>query len=171
MRYYLVTIDPCEDRLPEVLDWNENVPISAFYQERTWEIKFRNLLNIKDTGWEPRYLKILLSPLPLVNESLLPVFELYGFHGIQKQMIFLDRKRSKAELYFLLQLKRIASKLEPSAGRMVMKCKSETIVDVNAFYVMDGRKCHLICSLPLVESLILQGLVGVNFTNVEMEWR
>lgn len=169
MKYYIVTQNPCEVHIPEVVDWYSKVPVAAFYQERTWEIKNRNLLMVKGSFFEPRYLKLLFSPFPLVHESILPLFETMGFHGINKQMVLLDCQRSRVELYYLLLLEKVQAKLEESNGKLILICRQKAVIDRNAFYVLNRTKCHLICSLVLVEHLIRQGAVGLQFVEVEIK--
>lgn len=168
MRYYIVTLNEKEVHAPVITNWYQTVPVSQFFQGKTWKIPFRNLLFVKDCGWEPRYLKILLSPFPLIHESVLPVFDAYGVKCIQKQMVFLDIRYEKAELYFLLQLLQINVKIKREFNQAFIRCNQRELIDCDAFYVIDNQKCFLVCSLALIESLIRQGLKGISLEPVEI---
>lgn len=171
MKYYLVSLDPKEIHIPQITDWYEKVPVRAFYGNRLWEIKNRNLLTVKESIWQPRYLKVLFSPFPLVHESVFSVFEAYGFHEMYDQMVFLDSQHAKAELYLLLHLKRLQLDVQNQEGKKRIICKYREVIDLNAFYVMEGQSCHLICSLPLIESLVRQGMTGIELSEAIIEWR
>lgn len=169
MRYYIVSLSEDEVHIPEITNWYSSVSVQSFYKGKTWEIPFRNLLQVKNCGWEPRYLKLLFSPFPLVHESLLPVFEMYGFACINKQMIFLDIAYRKSELYYLILLLQIKGRLEQGGQVLYVSCSRRRLTDLDAFYVLDGKKCLFICSLAMIESILREGVTGIHLEPVEIK--
>lgn len=170
MRYYIVSLEQDEVHTPVVTNWYSTIPVQSFYNGKTWEIPFRNLLRVKDCGWEPRYLKLLFSPFPLIHYSLLPVFEEYGLKYISKQMILLDIAYKKSELYYLLLLYRIeGSSIERGEAGTFVACNQRDVTDLDAFYILDNQKCSLVCSLALIESLLREGLVGIHLEPIEIK--
>ena len=167
MRYYIVSLDQSEVHAPVVTNWYSTVPVQSFYNGRTWEIPFRNLLQVKDCGWEPRYLKLLFSPFPLIHDSLLPVFEEYGLNYISKQMIFLDMAYRKSELYYLLSLYRVESRIRHGKNGAIIGGNQRDITDLDAFYILHEQTCSLVCSLAIIESMLKEGLVGIHLEPLE----
>lgn len=169
MRYYIVSLEQAEVHIPVVTDWYSAVPVQAFYSGRTWEIPFRNLLMVKDCGWEPRYLKLLFSPFPLIHDSLLPVFEEYGLNYISKEMILLDIANRRSELYYLLSLYRVESSIERGEAGTSITCSQRDLAGLDSFYILTGQKCSLVCSLAMVESLLREGMVGIHLEPIEIK--
>lgn len=169
MKYYIVTLDRREVHVPVITNWYNTVPVQSFFKGRTWEVPFRNLLMVRDCGWEPNYLKLLFSPFPLVHDSLLPVFEAYGFNCVRKQMIFLDIAYRKSELYYLMQLFRAEGRIEHGDQGTLIVCERRSIADLDAFHIMDGQKCLLVCSLAIIESLLREGVMGIHLEPVIIE--
>lgn len=169
MRYYIVSLDQKETHVPTVLDWYSTIPVQSFYQGNTWEIPFRNLLQVKDCGWVPHYLKLLFSPFPLVHDSIVSVFEAYGLVYINKQMILLDIANSKSELYYLIALLQIRGRMEHRESGVTFICSKREITDLDAFYIVDRQKCSLVCSLAIIESLLREGVTGIHLEPIGIE--
>lgn len=169
MRYYIVSLENKEVHTPVVTNWYSGGSVQSFYKGKTWEIPFRNLLQVKDCGWEPRYLKLLFSPFPLIHQSLLPVFEEYGIHCINKQMIFLDIAHRRSELYYLLLLFCVEGRIERGESGPFMAWSQRDLADLDAFYILDKQKCSLVCSIAMIESLLREGLAGIHLEPIEMK--
>ncbi|MCC8024669.1 MAG: hypothetical protein LIP16_05105 [Clostridium sp.] len=165
MRYYIVSLDQREVHVPVIANLYQTIPVMEFFKGETWKIPFRSLLQVKNCGWEPRYLKLLFSPFPLIHESLLSVFEAYGCNYIQKQMIFLDTAFRKSELYYLIMFRQVKGKI--IEGDLVI-CNRREVADLDVFYLMDRQKCLLICSLAIIESLLWEGVTGIQLKPVEI---
>lgn len=168
MKYYIVSLCESEVHAPVISDWYKTVPVASFFRDRTWEIPFRNLLQVKDCGWEPHYPRLLFSPLPLVHESMMNIFRAYGLDYIEKQMIFLDAVHKKSELYYLIQLTQIHDRVRQEDGKYFIVSRKRELIDLDAFYIVDMQKCELVCSLALLESMIRQGLSGIQLRPLEI---
>lgn len=168
MKYYIISLNNKEVHTPIVTNWYKDISISSFFQGRTWNIPFRNLLYVKDCGWEPRYLKLLFSPFPLIHESLISAFHEYGIQCVQKQMIFLDLANNKSELYYLSLLMQFEAKIMREQGKAYIRCSDRKLKDCEAFYILDERNISMVCSLALTESLLREGLTGILLEPVEI---
>lgn len=165
MRYYLVR--PLEGiREPEILNYNEVIPYKTFQQNRPGKIEKRTVCILQNRA---DLEDMLLSPLPLFSENARKSLNLFWWDRKYRELIFLDRAGSGShKIYFLPFFPRIEGKVQKEALVILKKPIQE---DIPAIYVEEEEKIHVILRLDLVESLLRNGLCGVNLQPVSLEIR
>lgn len=162
MHYYLVR--PLEGiRVPEILNYNEVVPYKAFQQNRPGKIAKRTVCILQNRA---DLEEVLLFPLPLFGENARKSLNLFWWDRKYRELIFLDRAGSGSrKIYFLPFFPRIEGKVQKEALVILKKPIPE---DIPAVYVEEGERIHVILRLDLVESLLRNGLCGVNLQPVSL---
>ncbi len=170
MRYYLVR--PLKGiREPEILNYNEVIPYRAFLENKPWKINKQTVCIFqKESDLE----SMLLSPFPLFGKELKQSLDLFWWDREYRELIFLERTGKKRQMvYFLPFFPRIAGSLrikETESGLETVIFQEEVIPeDYPAVYLREGEQIHVILRLDLVESLLRNGLCGINLYQIKIE--
>lgn len=164
MKYFLIKQDPKVSNAPKIINWNKeinpaNLKIGSYYK-----IKDRTILSIESSK-NTVFTEIITYPFFLISKKIKEVIVLYEPVMRFKEIILMDSKNERAELYYMPLLEEIECIAEDSVFNwdhsMVEKgvLLKDKIGDTSIFYLKGVRNQQIVVRLDVLESLIRRNAI------------
>lgn len=165
MKYYIVT--PLEGlHQPRYIESGWNTAYQAFEQDQYYKIPSRTMLQMHSSeGAE--FADILFDVFPLFSKNAKKSLDLFWWDGTYREFIFVDQKACNDYSYYLPFFPRMKGDV---CFHMNEKQTPETVrifldeypkEDMPAFYITTKSELWMALRLDLIESLMRNGLNGV----------
>ena len=173
MEFFCLKSDKrCSDA-PVIQNWYGKLNEEHICKKNSYLLPKRELFEIR---YNPNvfFPDILVFPYFLVSNTCKEVISVYEPNTIYKQIVLLDVKAGKCEVYNLPILERIDD--FSNCGKCLigrqdekLRIKAENIRDLSIFQVRKNDKIHTVVRLDMLESFLRRGATGVIVEEVIVE--
>lgn len=173
MKFYLLGTDASYTNYPRIKKWFGRIDHRNLNIHDAYKIPYRQLFMVHESE-NTVFTSIVDRPFPMVSAEVKEVFDLYEPHIIYKEIVLLDQKYERAEVYYipiLEELDCLDGKSEYNLDHSLIKkgiidydkTKGKAVFRLKGFdhYYMVGR-------LDLVESILKRDVRGVGLKELEV---
>lgn len=173
MKFYLLGTDPSYTNYPAIKKWFGQIDARDFNLHNANKIPNRQVLMIQESEITV-FTSIIDRPFPLISAEVKEVFDMYEPHIIYKEMVLLDQKYERAEVYYLPILEEIDCLNEKSEYNLDKSIIKKGIIDYErtegrALFRLKGfDHYYLVGRLDLVESILKRKVKGIGLEELEV---
>lgn len=173
MKYFKLQDSPDLKYAPQLANWYGKFDARKIRLDKYPELPDQELFLIKSAN-KLIFTDIILFPFLLVSPMVMDVIKMYRDTCYYRQIILLDQKHQKSEIYFLPVLDeyvgiQFVGKTYEENGEILSTKQSlgePCIIDKNIFWIRDSAKRYTIVSLDFVESLLRRNIIGLGIQEV-----
>ena len=172
MKYYCLTIDKRYSNVPVIKNWYGKIEKENIREDRSYLLPQRELLEIAENK-NVFFTDVIISPFFLVSDLCKDVISMYEPKTKFKQIVLMDMKSSKHQVYHLPILKIISGIAAQKKVGLVniieneLKFKEDDVKDLSIFKVEANGITNIIIRLDLLESMLRRGAKGIGIHEVE----
>lgn len=173
MKFYILGTDAAYSNYPKLKNWFGKIDSRYFNIQNAHRIANRQLFMIHESE-NTFFTSIIDTPFPLITEEVKNVFDLYEPNIIYKQIVLLDSKYEKAEVYYLPILEEVECLNEKSEYNLDKSIIKKGIIDYEktegkAIFRLKGfDHYYMVGRLDLVESILKRNVKGIGLTELEV---
>lgn len=175
MKYFELQDTPELLYAPKLKNWYGKFDVRNIKLETYHKLPKRELFLIEESE-NTEFTDVVLFPFLLVSKKFREVIKMYRATCFFREIILLDQRSGKSELYFL-------PVLQESSSIQIVKKKfengisvpdttkvqgEEILINKHLFWIRDSFKRHTILSLDLVESLLRRDAFGIGIQEVAL---
>jgi len=171
MKYFLLYQDPLCTDVPVIQNWSGKIDPRTIMPGKSHEIPARQMLGIAENPYTV-FTDVLNSPFLLLSKAYMDAVTLYEPQIVSKQIILLDGKNRKTEIYYLPILPHVRCLAEGSCfspDRSVLKTgilNLERVKEHSIFHIADLTRFYTVVRLDLLESMLRRSMHGVGITEL-----
>lgn len=173
MKFYILGTDPSYANYPRIKKWFGQIDAKNFNVNDANKIPGRQILMIHESETTV-FTSIIDKPFPLISAEVKEVFDMYEPHIIYKEIVLLDQKYERAEVYYLPILEEIECLNEKSEYNLDKSIIKKGVIDYErtegrAIFRLKGF-CHyyMVGRLDLVESILKRNVKGIGLEELEV---
>lgn len=165
MRYFFIEPDKNYSTIPTIKNWYDKVPIRRLEKEGLKILPKRCLYRIEEAE-HVYYTDILFHPFPMVSSLVKSVVELYEPMLQWKQVILLQQKQGRVEIYYvpLLEEKEYVyekTKFSITHNKLFeLTLEQKKLGDTTIFFLKKESCRFLVLRLDILESLLRRKAKG-----------
>lgn len=173
MKFFLLGTDSNYSNHPQLVNWFGKLDFRCCHVNDAYKIPQRQLLRIQESE-NTVFTGIIDRPVPLITAEVKTVFDLYEPHIIYKEVVLLDSRYERTELYYLPILEEIDCLNEQSEFNLDRSVLRRGVIDYDrtegkAVFRLGGVKhYYMVGRLDLVESILKRGVKGIGLTELEI---
>ncbi|MCM1159602.1 MAG: hypothetical protein NC412_00120 [Roseburia sp.] len=174
MEYYCLTIDKRYSEAPVIKNWTGKIQREYITEEKSYLLQQRELLEIVENK-NVFFTDIVVFPFFLVSDMCKNVISLYEPKTKFKQIVLMEMKTSKYQVYHLPILKKIhGMETVRKVGKISIKesklmVRKDDIENLGIFQVETNGKTNTIIRLDVLESMLRRGAKGIGIREIELE--
>lgn len=174
MKFYLLGTDAAYTNYPKIKKWFRRIDPRDFNIHDANKIPYRQLFMIHENE-NTVFTSIVDDPFPLVSREVREVFDMYEPHIIYKEIVLLDQKYERAELYYLPILEEIECLDEKSEFNLDKSILKKGVIDYErtedkAIFRLSGfEHYYMVGRLDLVESILKRNVKGIGLKELEVK--
>lgn len=172
MKFFKIQDSPDLKYCPKLLNWYGKFDVRNIRLDQYPELPEQELF-LLEPAEKVIFTDIILFPFLLVSPMIRDVIKMYHEICYFRQVLLLDQKHEKSEIYFLPVLSEFnAIKLveitygEDGQAFHAQSSEKEVSINKNIFWVRDSVKRHTIISLDFAESLLRRNVIGLGIQEV-----
>ena len=174
MKYYCLTIDKRYSEAPVIKNWYGKIERENITEEKSYLLQQREILEIVENK-NVFFTDIVVSPFFLVSDLCKNVISMYEPKTKFKQIVLMDMKSNKYQVYHLPILKKINSiEKQRKIGNVsiresTMMVREDDIGNMGIFQIETTGTTNTIVRLDMLESMLRRGAKGIGIQEVKVE--
>lgn len=174
MKYYCLVIDKRYTEAPVIKNWYGKIKRENITEEKSYLLPQRELLEIVENK-NVFFTDIVVFPFFMVSDLCKNVISMYEPKTKFKQIVLMDRKTNKYQVYHLPILKKMNSiETTKKIGNISIKqntlmVREEEVGDLAIFQVEANGKTNTIIRLDMLESMLRRGAKGIGIQEIMVE--
>lgn len=174
MKYYCLAIDKRYSEAPVIKNWYGKIERENITEEKSYLLQQRELLEIVENK-NVFFTDIVVFPFFLVSDLCKNVISMYAPKTKFKQVVLMDMKTNKYQMYHLPVLKKVNSiETKKKIGNIIIKesalmVHKDDIGDLGIFQVETNGKTNTIIRLDMLESMLRRGAKGIGIQEIKVE--
>lgn len=166
MKFYILETDASYTNYPKIKKWFGRIDYRDLNIHDAYKIPHRQLFMIHENE-NTVFTSIVDKPFPMISTTVREVFDMYEPHIIYKEIVLLDQKYERAEVYYLPILEEVECLNEKSEYNMDRSIIEKGIIDYEktedkAIFRLKGfDHYYMVGRLDLVESILKRNVRGI----------
>lgn len=173
MKFYILETDASYTNCPRIKKWFGRIDHRDLNLHDAHKIPYRQLFMIHESETTV-FTSIVDKPFPLVSAEVKEVFDMYEPYIPYKEIILLDQKFQRMEVYYLPILEEVDCLHEKSEYNLDKSVIKKGVIDYGktegkAIFRLKGfGHYYMVGRLDLVESILKRNVRGIGLKELEV---